>query len=154
MGYSFVCFEVRSAGSPTDDQYGPIIFRCFFHGSPCCYNNCRIHLILFSIIILLVVSLCMTDCLQLHPLLPSLLILSPGHFHLDSCLLPVVCLSLLNLFHAIHCCLLKGLNYCRYDKQVQHLVKVNHPVIVSSPDFITPRHVFLAETTVGRSNVV
>ena len=86
MAYSSVCFGATSAGSPTDDQYGPIIFLCLFHGSPCCYNKCRIHLILLSIIILLVVSVCMADCVLLHPLLPSLLILSPVHFHLDSCL--------------------------------------------------------------------
>ena len=149
MGYSSVCFGATSAVSPTDDQYGPIIFLCLFHGSPCSYNKCRIHLILLSIIILLVVSVCMADCMLLHPLPPSLLILSPVHFHPDSCLLPVVCLSLLNLFHAIHCCLLKGLNYCRDDRQVQHLIKVNHPVVVPSPDFIAPGHVSLAETTVG-----
>lgn len=71
MGHSFVCFGATSAGSLTDDHYGPIIFLCLFHGSPCCYNKCRIHLILLNIIILLVVSVCMTDCLLLHPLLPS-----------------------------------------------------------------------------------
>ena len=143
MGYSFVCFGVTSAGSATGDQYGPIIFRYFFHGSPCCYNNCRIYLIL------LVVSICMADSLCFTHFFLASLSSARGHFHLDSCLLPVVCLSLLNLFHAIHCCLLKGLNYCRDDRQVQHLIQVNHPVVVLSPDFIAPGHVSLAETTVG-----
>ena len=146
MGCPLVLSGSALTGFTTNDDCSSIILLCTLNNFPGCINQPGVFL--FVVTIVFVVSICMLQSLPFYPSFPFLLLLGSGHLHLNPDLLCVVCSPLFYFRHAVFNFFLQSLNNCWYNWQLKSAVEVDYPVVGLATDFMAPRHIALAESTV------